>query len=267
MSSVAPAPVDVAGPARLMATALDIRVPGRSLVAGLEIDCAGGEFVAVLGANGSGKSLTLRTLALQREPDGGQVRIDGLPRQGWRRRDLARRLGMLPQSQDDPFPTTVLEAVLIGRHPHLDFWEWEGRKDRDLALAALARLDLENVQDRSLDSLSGGERRRVAIAALLVQDPRLAILDEPTNHLDPQHQLQVLDLFATRARDGDLVIASLHDATLAARYADRVLLLYGDGRWSYGPADATLTPANLERLYRAPVNEFAWRERRIFVVG
>lgn len=252
---------------RLSTTGVDVRVPGRRLVAALDLETEGGQFVAVLGANGAGKSMTLRTLALQRAPDAGVVEVDGRAREAWRRRELACRLGMLPQAHEDPFPTTALEAVLIGRHPHLGFWEWEGSADRDLALDALARMDLTGLHGRSLDSLSGGERRRVAIAAILVQDPRIAILDEPTNHLDPRHQLQVLDLFAARVREGDLVIASLHDATLAARYADRVLLLYGDGGWSFGDTGSTLTPANLARLYGAPVGELAWGERRVFIVG
>jgi iron complex transport system ATP-binding protein len=264
--AAAVAPADAAGP-RLSTTGVDVRVPGRRLVDGLAIEAAGGQFVAVLGANGAGKSMTLRTLALQRPPDGGAVRVDGRAREAWGRRELACRLGMLPQAHEDPFPTTVLEAALIGRHPHLGFWEWEGAMDRELARSALARVDLTGLEDRHLDSLSGGERRRVAIAALLLQDPRIAILDEPTNHLDPRHQLQVLDLFAARVADGDLVLASLHDATLAARYADRVLLLYGDGGWSFGDTASTLTPANLARLYGAPVGELAFGARRVFVVG
>lgn len=252
---------------RLTATGVSVRVPRRELVAGLDLDCAGGAFVVVLGANGAGKSMTLRTLALLREAGSGHVEINGRVRAEWRRRDLARWLGMLPQATEDPFPASVLEAVLIGRHPHLDFWEWEGEADLQYARDALARVDLAGMESRDLDSLSGGERRRVAIAALLAQDPRIAILDEPTNHLDPHHQLQVLDLFRARADRGDLVLASLHDASLAARYSDLVLLLYGDGGWSFGSTETTLTTQNLERLYRSRVQEIHWEDRRVFVVG
>ena len=254
-------------PPRLVAVDVGVRVPGRKLVEKLDVDCAGGTFLAVLGANGAGTSMTLKTLALQREPDTGRVEIEGRPRMRWKRRDLARSLGMLPQAIEDPFPATVLEAVLIGRHPHLDFWEWEGEADHACARSALAQVDLAGLEQRALDSLSGGERRRVAIAALLAQDPSIAVLDEPTNHLDPHHQLQILQLFRARADRGDLILASLHDASLAARYADKVLLLYGDGAWAFGPSATTLTTPNLERLYRSPVNEILWRDRRVFVVG
>jgi len=211
--------------------------------------------------------MTLRTLAMLREAASGRVEINGRVRSQWKRRDLARWLGMLPQATEDPFPARVLEAVLIGRHPHLDFWEWEGDADLLSARDALGRVDLAGIENRDLDTLSGGERRRVAIAALLAQDPRIAILDEPTNHLDPHHQLQVLELFRARADRGDLVFASLHDASLAARYADLALLLYGDGGWSFGPAAVTLTTQNLERLYRARVQEVLWQDRKVFIVG
>ncbi len=252
---------------RLTATGVSIRVPRRELVTGLDLDCEGGAFVGILGANGAGKSMTLRTLAMLREAAAGRVEINGRVRSQWRRRDMARWLGMLPQATEDPFPASVLETVLIGRHPHLDFWEWEGEADLQYARDALARVDLAGMESRDLDSLSGGERRRVAIAALLAQDPRIAILDEPTNHLDPHHQLQVLDLFRARADRGDLVLASLHDASLAARYSDLVLLLYGDGGWSFGSTETTLTTQNLERLYRSRVQEIHWEDRRVFVVG
>lgn len=254
-------------PPRLVAVGIGVHVPGRRLVEGLELDCTGGAFIGVLGANGAGKSMTLKTLALQRAPATGRVELDGRPRSRWKRRDLARTLGMLPQAIEDPFPATVIEAVLIGRHPHLDFWAWEGEADYTCARGALAQVDLAGMEQRALDSLSGGERRRVAIAALLAQDPPMAVLDEPTNHLDPHHQLQILELFRARADRGDLILASLHDATLAARYADQVLLLYGDGDWSFGPSQTTLTTRNLERLYRSTVSEIAWRDRRVFVVG
>ncbi len=116
-----------------------------------------------------------------------------------------------------------------------------------------------------MTTLSGGERRRLEIATLLAQDAPICLLDEPTNHLDPQHRNEVLELFRTRADAGGIVIATLHDATLAARHADRALLLYGDGRWQYGDARSTLNAENLSALYRVPVEELSSRGRRVFV--
>jgi len=126
-------------------------------------------------------------------------------------------------------------------------------------------VDLEGFEERAVESLSGGERRRLAIAAVLAQDPAVCLLDEPTNHLDPNHQIDALALFRSRADRGGTVIATLHDATLAARYADQVLLLFGDGSWVYGPAAEALRADHLARLYRTPVHELAFEGRRIFV--
>jgi iron complex transport system ATP-binding protein len=118
---------------------------------------------------------------------------------------------------------------------------------------------------RTTDRLSGGERRRVAIASLLAQSPDIFLLDEPTNHLDPHHQVAVLELFRQQANEGRTVIATLHDPTLAARFADRVILLFGDGRWTSGTTRDTLTAASLSELYLTPMIEITAQERRAFV--
>lgn len=178
---------------------------------------------------------------------------------------MAQRLGLLAQDLEQSFVTTALEAVLIGRHPHLALWQWESDEDGRIAREALAAVDLTAFAGRRTDTLSGGEMRRVAIAALLAQDPSLYLLDEPTNHLDPRHQLAILTLFRELTRSGRTVIATLHDPTIAARFADRALLLFGDGSWRAGPAEELLTAANLSELYQSPMLEFEKDGRRIFV--
>jgi len=242
-----------------------VRIAQRQLVTELELSARAGEFVVVLGENGAGKTLTLHTLAGVRPTDDGSVQLDERALTDWPRRDLARHLGLLTQVSEDPFPSTALETAVIGRHPHIELWRWESEADYDRARAALAAVGLGGWDDRDVQTLSGGERRRVAIAAVLAQDPRVFVLDEPTNHLDPHHQLAVLRLFRQRADAGCVVIASLHDATLAAQFADRVLLLFGDGRWQYGPASQTLTSQTLSDLYHTPMHELEFRGRRVFV--
>ena len=128
----------------------------------------------------------------------------------------------------------MLETALIGRHPHLPFWQWEEAADFAAARAALAAVGLDAIAGRAVDSLSGGERRRLDIATLLTQDAAVCLLDEPSNHLDPRHRNEMLAIFRARADAGGLVIAALHDPTLAARAADKALLLFGDGRWRFG---------------------------------
>ena len=249
----------------LAAVGLSVRAGTRELVRELTVGFAPGEVVAILGRNGSGKTLTLHTLAGLRPASGGEVLLDGTPLGEFSRRSVALRMGLLPQDLEDAFVTTAIESVLIGRHPHLKLWQWETAEDERLARAALAAVDLEHCAARRTDTLSGGEQRRLAVAALLAQGPGIFLLDEPTNHLDPHHQLAVLGLFRRLADEGRTVVTTLHDPTLAARFADRALLVFGDGRWSLGPVGSALTEASLSELYVAPMMELGRDGRRVFV--
>jgi iron complex transport system ATP-binding protein len=244
---------------------LAVRVPGRELLRDLEASIRPGTMLAVLGRNGVGKSSLLHVMAGLAAPACGEVRLDGVGLTGWPRRALARRLGLLPQAVEDPFPGSALQTALVGRHPHLDFWQWEGETDRAVALDCLAAMDLAGLEARDVATLSGGERRRLAIATVLAQDPQVFLLDEPIQQLDPQHQLGVLRRFRALADGGRSVVLSLHDAGLAARFADEVLLLYGDGRWRHGPVDQVLDETTVGGLYGIDVRELRWNEGRTFV--
>jgi iron complex transport system ATP-binding protein len=257
----------VAATSGLACTQLAVEVAGRALVRELQLTSAAGTVTAILGRNGAGKTMTLHTLAGLRAPARGVVTLDGVQLAAWPRRALARKLGLLTQTTEDPFPSTVLDSVLVGRHPHIDFWRWESDADRAIARAALAAVALADLAEREVDTLSGGERRRVALAALLAQDPGVFLLDEPINHLDPHHQLDVLKLLRARARAGRTVVMSLHDAGLAARFSDHALLLFGDGEWLSGPTNDVLTPATMTKLYAVAVREITWAGGRTFVAG
>lgn len=249
----------------LTAQKLSVCVGARRLVSDLSLEFAPGEFTAILGCNGSGKTLTLHTLAGLRPPHEGALHLDGVPFERLSRRAVALRLGLLAQDLEDAFVTTALEMVLIGRHPHLGLWQWETADDVRISQESLAAVGLSEFTERRTDTLSGGEQRRVAVAALLAQRPGIFLLDEPTNHLDPHHQIGVLGLFRELARTGSTVITTLHDPTLAARFADRALLLFGDGRWSAGPVRETLTAEHLSALYDSPMVELEKDGRRVFV--
>jgi iron complex transport system ATP-binding protein len=227
----------------LAARGLTIRAGARLLVRDLDLEVRQGELVAVLGRNGSGKTLTLHALAGLSSPAAGEVLLRGMPLPQLGRRAIARGIGILTQDREEGLPATVLESVLI-------------------AESCLERLELGAFSERKLETLSGGEQRRVALAALLAQDPAIFLLDEPTNHLDPHHQIGVLELFRGLARAGRTVIATLHDPTLAARFADRVLLLNGDGRWQAGAVAEVLTARALEELYLTPMIELCAEGRR-----
>jgi len=246
---------------------LGINVPGRTLVEALDIDFRGGEFVAVLGRNGSGKTLSIMTMAGLREAQGGEVTLGDVDIFSMTRAAIATKLALLPQSVDDIFPATVLDTVLIGRHPHIPRFQWETNVDRDIAFAALRQMDIADLAGRDVLTLSGGERRRLAAAQILAQSPAVYLLDEPTNHLDPQHQLDLLTVFRETVDAGACVVASLHDVNLAARFADRCLLLFGDGRWELGPVNEILSEDSLEALYGTPIETVQWRSKRLFVVA
>ncbi len=249
----------------LTCTDLDVEVAGRMLVRELQLTVRRGSVTCLLGRNGAGKTLTLHTLCGLRSRARGHISIEDRPIEHWPRRQLAQHLGLLTQTTEDPFPSSVLETTLIGRHPHIDFWQWESASDREIARAALATVDMSEFAAREIDTLSGGERRRVAIATLLAQDPRLLLLDEPINHLDPHHQLDTLRLLRARADQGRGVIMSLHDAGLAARFCDQAVLLFGNGEWLCGPTDEILTEATISRLYGISVREVRWDGGRTFV--
>jgi iron complex transport system ATP-binding protein len=249
----------------LTAHSLTIQVGPSALVSELTLEIQPGEFLAVLGRNGSGKTLTLHALAGLRAPFSGEAQLGGTSLQHLGRRTVARHIGLLMQDREEGLPVTALESVLIGRHPHLKLLQWESAADREIAHACLERLQLGSFAERTLETLSGGEQRRVAIAALLAQDPEVMLLDEPTNHLDPHHQIAVLELFRGLTRAGRAVVATLHDPTLAARFADRALLLFGDGRWRCGPAAEVLTCESLGELYLTRIVELESGGRRVFV--
>jgi iron complex transport system ATP-binding protein len=252
---------------KLRCRGLTVAVPGRSLIEALDLALATGELVAILGPNGVGKSLALHTLAGMRTATAGTVALDGVDIASVPRQRLAARLALLPQYTEDIFPATAIDTALIGRHPHIGRLRWESAKDRSFALAALERVDLAGFADRDVLTLSGGERRRLAIAQVLTQDPQIYLLDEPTNHLDPQHQLDVLHLFRGKADDGRSILVSMHDVNLASRFADRCLLLYGDGRWDLGETSEILDAERLSALYGTAMDTVPWRDQTLFIAS
>lgn len=248
-------------------TDVSVSVPGRTLVADLQLELQRGEMIAVLGQNGAGKTLSLMTLAGLRELETGQVHIGNADIHATDRGEVARRLALLPQDVEDIFPATVMDTTLIGRHPHIGRLHWESPADHAIAEEALQTVGMAELAKRHVLTLSGGERRRVAIAQVLTQQPDIYLLDEPTNHLDPQHQLDTMRIFRKAADNGAGVITTLHDVNLAVRFADRCLLLFGDGRWELGPSAEVLSEARLSDLFATPMESVPWRSHNLFIAG
>lgn len=239
---------------------LDLRIAGIKVVSGLDLEMASGEFWGLLGPNGIGKTTLLKCLAGLNPPRAGQVLLHSHDINRIPRKSLALHIGMLQQHTVYVFDSLVMQTVLTGRHPHLGYWEREGPNDLEKAQAALRAVDLEAFAERSVTGLSGGEARRLAFAALLVQEPGIMLLDEPSNHLDLKHQVQIMSLIRNGTdHNGQLALAALHDINLAARFCTHVLMLFGNGEWCAGSCEEMLSEASLEKLYNCPVERVEGR--------
>ncbi|MEP7354015.1 MAG: ABC transporter ATP-binding protein [Acidobacteriota bacterium] len=203
--------------------------------------------VAIAGPNGAGKSTLLGILAGLRSPYKGSCTYDGREVRQWSRKDMALQVGFVPQSVNIEFPFTAEEVVLMGRTVRTGGW-YESEHDRSAAKQAMSITDTLAFRGRDYRSLSGGEARRVILAAALAQEPHTLLLDEPATHLDLRHQLDLHRLLARLAKTM-LVVAVTHDLNLALQFADQVLILengkkVGDGR----PADV-VTPTMIGGVF------------------
>ena len=234
---------------------LDVTIAGKRVCKNLSFEISSGQCWGILGKNGAGKTTLLHTLAGIRHPDNGNILFDGTNINDLPERKRAQNIGVLFQQQDDPFPSSVIESVLIGRHPWLEQWQWETENDIGIARNALAAVELEGFDARVIQTLSGGEYQRMNIAALLTQNPELMLLDEPANHLDLHHQITMLELLTQKARQEQKgTIMVLHDINLAARFCDHLLMIFDNGETLHGPADTILHRKYIEKLYQHTVN-------------
>jgi iron complex transport system ATP-binding protein len=214
-----------------------------------------GELLGLLGPNGAGKSTLVRLVAGLAAPAAGAVRLDGLDPHRAPRRAVARVCALVPQEPQVSWPSTVREAVMMGRAPRQGLFAAASRDDLGAVERALSACDLAELAGRRLDALSGGERRRVFFARALAQEPRVLLLDEPTAFLDLAHQVAAMEMARAAARAGLCVVAVLHDLNLAASACDRLLVLSGGRVVADGPPGEVLTAARVEEVWGLPV----WR--------
>ena len=230
-----------------------VELGGHPVVRGVDVSVADGEWVALIGPNGAGKTTLLRAVA-RLVSFTGEIVLDGRAVGELSRSELARLVAVVPQEPSTPPWMTVAEYVLLGRTPHLGPLAKEGARDRDAAARALGRLDLVPFAGRRLGTLSGGEKQRVVVARALAQEARIVLLDEPTAALDIGHQQQALDLLdGLRAESGLTLVAAMHDLTLAAQYADRMVLLDAGRVSAEGRPHEVLTEALIAEHYGASI--------------
>ncbi len=235
---------------RLSVHGLSFRYGSTDAISNIELEAKEGDIIGILGPNGSGKTTLLKCLNRSLTPWTGTVMIDDVDSQTLTRKELATRMGTVPQSANINFPFTALDIVMMGRLPELKRFESESRRDMDIVEEAMAMTNTIQFADRPMDQLSGGERQRVIIARALAQKPKVLLLDEPTLHLDVNHQLEIMDLISALARKERLIVIIVtHDLALAARYCTKVLLMQNGRIQAAGEVTDVMTMENLRTVF------------------
>jgi iron complex transport system ATP-binding protein len=228
---------------------LHVSLGGAPVLTGIDARLEAGVLTGVIGPNGAGKSTLARAMLGLIEPAAGEVLIDETPLAAIARRELAQRIAYLPQGQQLGWPLSVARLVALGRLPHLAPFSRMTDADQAAVARAMLRADVADLAARTATELSGGERSRALLARALAVDAVALIADEPLASLDPAHQLDVMTLLADEAHQGRLVVAVLHELTMAARFCDRLLLISHGRIVADGPPDAVLTPELLASAY------------------
>jgi iron complex transport system ATP-binding protein len=234
----------------LASTALTVTAGTRAIVDDVSLTLRAGALTILLGPNGAGKTTLLSCLAGVQLPHSGTVTLGGTSLQALPPRQRACQLGYLPQTSDVHWALDVRTLVALGRLPHRSAFGGMSAADTSAVTAALAQTDTSDFAHRPVTELSGGERARVLLARVLAGEPQWILADEPLTHLDPAHQLDVLHLLQQAARRGIGVCAVLHDLSLAARFADRIVLMAAGKVVADGPAAQVLSVANLRDVYK-----------------
>lgn len=217
-----------------------------------------GEIWGILGPNGSGKTTLLHTLANLHKHYSGEIKLNHSPLHHYSAKQLARHRGILFQQLELFFSETVWEFCSMSLYAKHHLFSTQTQTEKNAITQALAQVNLLHLKNRPICSLSGGEKQRLSLAALLIQSPSIYLLDEPTNHLDISHQFTTLTFFKTVAKqNNNLIITSLHDINLAQWFCDHLIFIFSDGRVLTGKTQTLLTPEHLSALYEEPMHSFS----------
>jgi iron complex transport system ATP-binding protein len=251
--------------ANLKIQSLSLHIEGKTLCHDLNVQVGENERWGLLGKNGAGKTTLLHALIGQRRADQGSIELDGISVYDIKQRELASKVGILFQQGIEALPATVFETVMLGRHPHAQSLLWDDPQDIEIAKSALAAFDLDQLQERAVESLSGGELQRLALAMLLAQTPQLFLLDEPSNHLDVAFQVKLLSVLTNKVVETSAsLIMATHDINLAFRFCENVILLLADGEAIVGSCTDVLTEEHLSRAYGCHIKSVSSGEHRLF---
>ncbi len=236
---------------RLLLAEFSLGIGDRPVVSHLTQKFLPGEIWAILGRNGTGKTTFLKALCGLYSHYSGDIFLEGRYLEKYSRKHIAQKMAILMQQYDDHFPVTVLETVINGRYPHINSWGERSSEDKQIAMQALAAVGLASEIQRSILTLSGGERRRLGLATVLTQEPEILLLDEPFNHVDIHHQMSIVAYLRKLAIEHQkTIIMVLHDINLVQRFCTHVLSLHGEGRFSIGRVEELLSSEHLYQVYQ-----------------
>nr|WP_245796785.1 ABC transporter ATP-binding protein [Vibrio aerogenes] len=235
---------------RLSGQELTLGYEGRQVCRDLTVNIPDGQFTVIVGPNGCGKSTLLKSLCRLLKPEAGTVYLDGKDIHTLPTRDVAKTLGLLPQSANVPEGIKVADLVARGRYPHQNMFRQWSEDDEQAVARAMAVTGVDGLADHMVDQLSGGQRQRVWIAMVLAQQTPVILLDEPTTYLDIAHQIELLDLFRQLNREsGHTVIAVLHDLNHACRYADHLIAVREGAVVAHGDPASLVTPDLIQQVF------------------
>ena len=217
---------------------------------GVDLDVREGEILGILGPNGCGKTTLLKNLNKNLTPTGGCVMLDGTDLDTMVKRDIAKSVAVVPQTNEIRFSFSVREIVAMGRMPFQSMMGGETREDARIVDDAIEKVGLSAMKDRHINTMSGGERQRVMIARALAQTPKILLMDEPTLHLDINTQFEALDLVHDLSRESDLTVVIVsHDLPMVARYCDKIAMIHDHRVMCCGTPEEVLTPDNMRTVF------------------
>lgn len=242
---------------------LNVALSGKSILKDMALTVESGDFVGIIGPNGSGKSTLLKSIYRTIKPKSGTIYLDDKSIHQLPYKVTAQKMAVVGQHNDHAFDFTVYELVMMGRSPYKGFLEKDSKKDNEIVMNALDQVSLTGYEDRSYETLSGGEKQRVILARALSQESELLILDEPTNHLDVRHQLEIMEVVKNLSTT---VMFAVHDLNIALMYCNKVCIIEKGRIIAAGKPKELITPEMIEQVYGVKSQIMELADGRLHVI-